>query len=618
MKQFFKKLGTFLDATLVFAKRAFVFIFLLVIIGAIFSGSGSKDSGLEIPENSILNVNIQGVLVEELSMSEFERVFAELSDQSSLEETLVSDVITSIKTAKNDDLIKYLLLDFDDFLGGSPSKLQAVAAAIEDFKESEKKVIAYSSMGYTTNSYYLASHADEIHMHDYSQIFIDGYRSYRTYYKSFYDKFFIDANVFKVGKFKAFVEPYFRDSMSDEAKENIIEWMSVLWSSYLNEVSEARGISLDSLKEYINNIDVILKDNQGDPGLAAINSGLIDQLTNKREFRDYLYSLSGDEEDNSINLINMRNYANTSTLFDLDKTKENESNVAVIIASGGIINGKGGPGTIADEDFITLIRNAYNDESVKALVLRVDSGGGSAYASEVIADELEKFKESGRPIVASMGGVAASGGYYISAPADKIYAERATITGSIGVGGFLPTFERAFDQLGIHEDGYSTVDITTSLLQTLTEKDKTILQMGTENVYQKFISKVSENRNMTIEEVDMIAQGKVWIGGKALEIGLVDAIGNQEDAIKAAAELAELGDDYGITMIKRNDPFSTFAASFGFSVLNKMLTLMSHMGFSIPSIIDHPLINWLKIQSEELAQFNDPRGIYLNCYCEIE
>ena len=618
MKQFFKKLGTFLDATLVFAKRAFVFIFLLVIIGAIFSGSGSKDSGLEIPENSILNVNIQGVLVEELSMSEFERVFAELSDQSSLEETLVSDVITSIKTAKNDDLIKYLLLDFDDFLGGSPSKLQAVAAAIEDFKESEKKVIAYSSMGYTTNSYYLASHADEIHMHDYSQIFIDGYRSYRTYYKSFYDKFFIDANVFKVGKFKAFVEPYFRDSMSDEAKENIIEWMSVLWSSYLNEVSEARGISLDSLKEYINNIDVILKDNQGDPGLAAINSGLIDQLTNKREFRDYLYSLSGDEEDNSINLINMRNYANTSTLFDLDKTKENESNVAVIIASGGIINGKGGPGTIADEDFITLIRNAYNDESVKALVLRVDSGGGSAYASEVIADELEKFKESGRPIVASMGGVAASGGYYISAPADKIYAERATITGSIGVGGFIPTFERAFDQLGIHEDGYSTVDTTTSLLQTLTEKDKAILQMGTENVYQKFISKVSANRNMTLEEVDKIAQGKVWIGEKALEIGLIDVLGDQKAAIEAAAELANISDDYDIIFVERDDPFSEFTKAFGLRILNNTFSIIDYFGYSVKTILNHPLVNWIGIQTKQLEQFNDPRGIYLNCYCEIE
>ena len=618
MKQFFKKLGTFLDATLVFAKRAFVFIFLLVIIGAIFSGSGSKDSGLEIPENSILNVNIQGVLVEELSMSEFERVFAELSDQSSLEETLVSDVITSIKTAKNDDLIKYLLLDFDDFLGGSPSKLQAVAAAIEDFKESEKKVIAYSSMGYTTNSYYLASHADEIHMHDYSQIFIDGYRSYRTYYKSFYDKFFIDANVFKVGKFKAFVEPYFRDSMSDEAKENIIEWMSVLWSSYLNEVSEARGISLDSLKEYINNIDVILKDNQGDPGLAAINSGLIDQLTNKREFRDYLYSLSGDEEDNSINLINMRNYANTSTLFDLDKTKENESNVAVIIASGGIINGKGGPGTIADEDFITLIRNAYNDESVKALVLRVDSGGGSAYASEVIADELEKFKESGRPIVASMGGVAASGGYYISAPADKIYAEKATITGSIGVGGFIPTFERAFDQLGIHEDGYSTVDTNTSLLQTLTEKDKAILQMGTENVYQKFISKVSANRNMTLEEVDKIAQGKVWIGEKALEIGLIDVLGDQKAAIEAAAELANISDDYDIIFVERDDPFSEFTKAFGLRILNNTFSIIDYFGYSVKTILNHPLVNWIGIQTKQLEQFNDPRGIYLNCYCEIE
>jgi protease-4 len=473
-------------------------------------------------------------------------------------------------------------------------------------------------MGYTTNSYYLASHADEIHMHDYSQIFIDGYRSYRTYYKSFYDKFFIDANVFKVGKFKAFVEPYFRDSMSDEAKENIIEWMSVLWSSYLNEVSEARGISLDSLKEYINNIDVILKDNQGDPGLAAINSGLIDQLTNKREFRDYLYSLSGDEEDNSINLINMRNYANTSTLFDLDKTKENESNVAVIIASGGIINGKGGPGTIADEDFITLIRNAYNDESVKALVLRVDSGGGSAYASEVIADELEKFKESGRPIVASMGGVAASGGYYISAPADKIYAERATITGSIGVGGFIPTFERAFDQLGIHEDGYSTVDTNTSLLQTLTEKDKAILQMGTENVYQKFISKVSANRNMTLEEVDKIAQGKVWIGEKALEIGLIDVLGDQKAAIEAAAELANISDDYDIIFVERDDPFSEFTKAFGLRILNNTFSIIDYFGYSVKTILNHPLVNWIGIQTKQLEQFNDPRGIYLNCYCEIE
>ena len=620
MKKIFKKLGVFLDATLVFTKRTFVFIILLLIVVGIFSGGGSNDDNLEIPENAILNVNIQGVLVEELTTSDFERAFADFADQPLLGETLVTDVIDVIAVAKTDDSIKYLMLDFDDFIGGSPSKLQTVAAAIDDFKESEKKVIAYSSLGYSTNSYYLASHADEIHMHDYSQITIEGYRSYRTYYKSFYDKFFIDANVFKVGKYKAFVEPYFRDSMSEEAKGNIMEWMSVLWENYLDDISKAREIDRVSFENYINSLDAALKENEGDAGLAALNSGLVDQLTNKRQFRDYLFSLSSDEEDNSINTIDMRRYSkiikNNKSALDIDS--EDESNIAVIVASGGIINGTGGPGTIADEDFITLIRKAYDDESIKALVLRVDSGGGSAYASEVIADELEKFKESGRPIVASMGGVAASGGYYISAPADKIYAEKATITGSIGVGGFIPTFERAFDQLGIHEDGYSTVDITTSLLQTLTEKDKAILQMGTENIYQKFISKVSENRNMTIEEVDIIAQGKVWIGTKALEIGLVDAIGNLEDAIEAAAVLAELDDDYGITMIKRNDPFSTFAASFGFSVLNKMLTLMSHMGFSIPSIIDHPLINWLGMQSEQLAQFNDPRGIYLNCYCEIE
>ena len=369
---------SFLDATLVFTKRTFVFIILLLIVVGIFSGGGSNDDNLEIPENAILNINIQGVLVEELTTSDFERAFADFADQPLLGETLVTDVIDVIAAAKTDDSIKYLMLDFDDFIGGSPSKLQTVAAAIDDFKESEKKVIAYSSLGYGTNSYYLASHADEIHMHDYSQIIIEGYRSYRTYYKSFYDKFFIDANVFKVGKYKAFVEPYFRDSMSEEAKGNIMEWMSVLWENYLDDISKARDIDRVSFENYINSLDAALKENEGDAGLTALNSGLVDQLTNKRQFRDYLFSLSGDEEDNSINTIDMRRYSkiikNNKSALDMDS--EDESNIAVIVASGGIINGTGGPGTIADEDFITLIRKAYDDESIKALVLRVDSGGG--------------------------------------------------------------------------------------------------------------------------------------------------------------------------------------------------------------------------------------------------
>ena len=485
MKKIFKKLGVFLDATLLFTKRAFVFIILLLIVVGIFSGGGSNDDISKIPENAILNVNIQGVLVEELSTSDFERAIADFTDQPLLGETLVTDVIDVITAAKTDDSIKYLMLDFDDFTGGSPSKLQIVAAAIDDFKESEKKVIAYSSLGYGMSSYYLASHADEIHMHDYAQLFIEGYRSYRTYYKSFFDKFFIDANVFKVGTHKAFVEPYFRDNMSEEAKGNIIEWMTVLWDSYLDDVSKARKIDVGSFTNYINSLDTALKENEGDAGLTALNFGLVDQLTNKRQFRDYLFSLSGDEEDNSINTIGMRRYSNIIN-NDQSSAIEDESNVAVIVASGGIINGKGGPGTIADEDFVTLIRKAYDDESIKALVLRVDSGGGSAYASEVIADELEKFKESGRPIVASMGGVAASGGYYISAPADKIYAEKATITGSIGVGGFIPTFERAFDQLGIHEDGYSTVDITTSRIANTYRKR----QINLANEHRKYLSKI--------------------------------------------------------------------------------------------------------------------------------
>ena len=292
-----------------------------------------------------------------------------------------------------------------------------------------------------------------------------------------------------------------------------------------------------------------------------------------------------------------------------------ESNIALIIASGSIIDGSSGPATIAGDDFVKLIRKAYRDESVKALVLRVDSGGGSAYASEVIADELEKFKQSGRPIVASMSSVAASGGYYISAPADKIFANPTTITGSIGVGGFIPTFERALDQIGIHEDGYSTVDLTTSPFQTLTEKDKEIIQMSVDDIYVKFITKVAEGRSMSVEEVDAIARGRVWIGEKALEIGLIDELGDLEDAILAAAELAELeADNYGVKTILREDQ----GFGFAFPIATKFKTMLEFFGFTFGSESLQPVLNLLQQQSQILSELNDPRGIYYHCFCSIE
>ena len=480
VKAIFKKLGSVLDSTLVFVRRAFVFIILVALAAGIIGGlSGQK---IEIPEEAILVLDLNGPLVEEFSQTEFEQVINEFTD-SATPEILLSDLIKIIEAAKNDERIQYLLLDLEYFGGGGPSKLQAVARALKDFKTSGKKIIAYSGLGYGTSRYYLAAHADEIHMHDYSALLIEGYRSSRTYYKSFFDKFYIDSNVFKVGEYKAFVEPYFRDDMSEEAKNNVIEWISVLWSTYLDEVSEARGIDSAKFKNYIDSPVEYLKLSNGDLAKAALEAGLVDKLSNKREFHDYLVSLSGETEDDSINSITMNEYKEA---IDLNSNSYSdglkESNIALIIASGSIIDGSSGPATIAGDDFIKLIRKAYRDESVKALVLRVDSGGGSAYASEVIADELEKFKQSGRPIVASMSSVAASGGYYISAPADKIFANHTTITGSIGVGGFIPTFERALDQIGIHEDGYSTVDLTTSLFKTLTEKDKEIMQMGVDDI----------------------------------------------------------------------------------------------------------------------------------------
>ena len=611
VKEKMSKVGSFLDASGVFLKRTAIFVVLLFISLSIIGGLFPSDDD-PIEEGAILNLNIKGALVEELSQSDFERAFSQFSGESQTE-TLITDVIRVIRHAKDNEDISTLLISTDDFSGGSSTKLELIAKEITEFKTSGKKVIAYSTQGYGTAQYYLAAFADEVHLHDYTAVFIDGYRRVRTYYKSFFDKFLIDANVFKVGEYKAFVEPYFRDDMSDEAKGNVIEWITVLWDGYLDQVSEARGISNESLKYFIDNPGLAAKQSAGDFAKAAIEYGVIDQLSNRREFRDYLYSIAPGEEEDEINIVGMNAYMNSVEMEPI--FEESESNVGVIIAKGSIVDGSAGPGSIAGDDFVKIIRKAYNDESVKALVLRVDSGGGSAYASEVIADELEKFKNSGRPIIASMGGVAASGGYYISTPADKILAERHTITGSIGVGGFLPTFERALEYIGINEDGVSTVDITTSVAESLTEKDKALLQMGTDLVYDKFIAKVADNRGVTKEEIDQIARGKVWIGSKALEIGLVDEIAGIDRAIELAAELAEIDEELlGVKRINRDSDLDSFFAGMMAKITSSIIKITG-LDFLYKK---NELLNGIEESLHELSMMNDPNGIYMKCFCELD
>ena len=611
VKEKMSKVGSFLDASGVFLKRTAIFVVLLFISLSIIGGLFPSDDD-PIEEGAILNLNIKGALVEELSQSDFERAFSQFSGESQTE-TLITDVIRVIRHAKDNEDISTLLISTDDFSGGSNTKLELIAKEITEFKTSGKKVIAYSTQGYGTAQYYLAAFADEVHLHDYTAVFIDGYRRVRTYYKSFFDKFLIDANVFKVGEYKAFVEPYFRDDMSDEAKGNVIEWITVLWDGYLDQVSEARGISNESLKYFIDNPGLAAKQSAGDFAKAAIEYGVIDQLSNRREFRDYLYSIAPGEEEDEINIVGMNAYMNSVEMEPI--FEESESNVGVIIAKGSIVDGSAGPGSIAGDDFVKIIRKAYNDESVKALVLRVDSGGGSAYASEVIADELEKFKNSGRPIIASMGGVAASGGYYISTPADKILAERHTITGSIGVGGFLPTFERALEYIGINEDGVSTVDITTSVAESLTEKDKALLQMGTDLVYDKFIAKVADNRGVTKEEIDQIARGKVWIGSKALEIGLVDEIAGIDRAIELAAELAEIDEELlGVKRINRDSDLDSFFAGMMAKITSSVIKITG-LDFLYKK---NELLDGIERSLHELSMMNDPNGIYMKCFCELD
>ncbi|CAI8264474.1 MAG: Protease 4 [Porticoccaceae bacterium UBA1117] len=527
-----------------------LFLFLAMgLLAILFSNDDPK-----IAKTTALVIEPKGKLVEQLTAQTVGSLIDQAGGAESLE-TLLKDVIDAIDAAKDDDRVQLLVLDLNSFSGAGLTKLQDMAEAITNFKTSGKKVIAIADF-YGQDAYYLAAHADEVIMNDLGEILIEGFGRGRMYFKEGIDKLGLDVNIFKVGTFKSAVEPFELNGMSEYAKEANENWLGDLWQIYLNDVTAARGLKPQSLNQYAQEFAKLVVQANGD--LSAVDFGLADQALSRVEAREYLIELVGEnKETHSYNRVGLDDYL-TTIKEDRFGRETKGKKVAVVVARGTILDGTQPAGTIGGDSTAALIRKARNDEEVKAIVLRVDSGGGSAFASEVIRRELEKARADGKPVIASMGSVAASGGFWISTSSDQIWAHPSTITGSIGIFGIFPTYQKPLAKyLGIRVDGVGTAPLAggARMDRELPSEMGDAIQSVIERGYREFLQRVADSRGMTTEEVDKVAQGRVWSGSDAYKLGLVDNLGDLDDAIAAAAKLAELDEDYVVSYIKQEEGF---------------------------------------------------------------
>jgi len=564
LRRFFGGLGRALTTLRIFtANLLFVLLALLVVI-LLVSGGGK----LTVPDKAALVIAPEGTIVEQTTQSApFEALFGA---EDIAGETRYQDLIDAIDSAKKDSRLPVIVLDLGHLTGVSTAHLSGIGDALADAKAAGKEIIAVGDY-YTQGQYYLASYANSIYMHSMGQVLLTGLGAYQSYYKNVLDKLKVKVHVFRVGAYKAAVEPYTRTDMSPEAREANRAMIDELWRDYIDKIAANRKLTLDQVNEYVNKYEDLLKAAGGDMARVALERGFVDELISRDEMRNRLIDKVG-ESDGTFKQIGFADYLRITRRTPAPAANE----IGVVVASGMILPGDQPRGRIGADSLSELIRNARLDEKVKAVVLRVDSPGGAAISSEVIRQELEQLQTSGKPLVVSMAGVAASGGYWISATADEIWAAPTTITGSIGIFGMVPTFEDSLAAIGISRDGVASAPLADGLdpFGGVSEAMGHILQANVESGYKRFLDLVARGRNMVPEQVDKIGQGRVWTGRKAHELGLVDGLGQLPDAIAAAAKRANLT-DYQVRFIEkplsaREQLLQQIADSLGFAVAGRL------------------------------------------------
>jgi protease-4 len=611
-----KSLFVGLWTALNFSRKLFLNIIFIVIFLAFISVFLNNDNQVTVPENSALVLKLSGnVVIEKESVDPFTEFMEEAFEQEDDNpEILLQDILLTIENAKQDRRIKALVLDLHGLGSAGLDKLEQIAVALEAFKESEKPIYAIGDY-YTQNQYYLASRADHLYLNPMGFMMFEGYGRFGLYFKSAIEKLKAETHVFKVGTYKSAVEPYIRDDMSDAAKEANKAWLTAMWIQYKTSVAQARGLDVNHFDE---ELDVFLEkfeQSEGDFAQYALDFGWVDALKTREQALQEIVAVVGkDENGMGFNAISYKNYLRVINPV-LPNIPNNIDKVAIVVAKGTILNGTKKAGQIGGDSTAKLLRKARYDDTVKSVVLYVDSPGGSAFASEIIRQEVENLQAVGKPVVAVMSTYAASGGYWISAGADKIIAAPSTITGSIGIFGMFLTFENTLDFLGVHTDGVGTTEFAgMGITKTLNPKVAAIMQRGIEHGYDQFISLVADKRDMSKDQVDQIAQGRVWIGETALELGLVDELGYLDDGVKAAAELANL-ETYDTQYIQKTlskselfwkELFQNVSVSFeGAFEVEKSSTILS-------------LVKELTADIEAVATLNDPKGVYAYCLaCEL-
>lgn len=582
-------------------------IFVVAIVVAIFT-----EEGPAVPTDSALIVSPSGVLVDQLSyVDPFTSV---IEGHDAPAETLVSDIIKAIDAAASDNRIKMLVLETDALEHSGISKTEEISAAIQRFREHKKAVIAVGD-SFNQDQYLLASAADKIFMNPMGQVLLQGFGLYTNYFKQALDKLQVNVHVFRVGAYKSAVEPFMRDDMSPEVKQNHLAWLQSLWQQYREQVSARRHIEPDKIDEYINKIDDVFASENGDAGQAAVRWHLVDAVKTRDAINDYLVEQVGADEQGDFRGIDFRDYLASHKHLQVGE----RDSVGIIVASGVILDGVQRAGQIGGDTLADLIRQARDDEHVKAVVLRIDSEGGSAFAAEIIRQELLSLQDAGKPLVVSMGSIAASGGYWIAADADEVWATPGTITGSIGIFGAFPTLEKSLDTLGVHTDGVGTTALAGAMridrpLDAVTART---IQSNINNGYRRFLDIVAEGRDMEVADVDKIAQGQVWSGQRAQQIGLVDKLGTLNDAIKAAAERAQLK-QYEVREIE--PPLSVPEA-----FLQKLGSTTSYFKSRLAFWFKPQIARWfsasaiwsplqpLIMELHKLSQLNDPKAMYVYC-----
>src|SRR4051812_10666862 len=584
-------------------------IFLILVIAFFTAVFASRPA---IQPRTALVLDPKGDIVEQYTIDPAQRALGNLAGEPP-KEVQLRDLLRVIDAAAKDARIERIVLVPDEIDGAGLATLHELGNALDRFRAAGKDVVAV--LGNAGQSQYLlASHADKILLDPYGAVMLEGFANYRSYFKDALDKLGVEVHLIKVGQYKSAAEPYILNAPSEASKEADRYWMGGLWQDYLAEVASERKIDVATIGEDIAHYDDRVAAHQGDLAKLALEQKLVDTLATREDARKYLREKGVADEDGSFRQVDFRNYL---AMLPPEGLKHFGTQVAVVVAQGEIVPGEQQPGRIGGRSTAQLVRIARDDERVKAVVLRINSPGGDAYSSELIRREVAETRAAGKPVVVSMGDVAASGGYWIAMDGDEIWAEPTTITGSIGIFGLVMTIPETLAKIGVHTDGIGTTPLAGSfdIRRPLSPEIEAILNSVIKHGYDQFIGNVARARKRTPQEIDAIAQGRVWSGSQAKERGLVDKLGGLNDAIAAAASRAKLGGNYGVRYVEREpSTWERFLMSFGES--EAMVRLARSVGFTMPT-------SWL--DRGEIAEISGiletlkgkRYGAFAHCFCEM-